>query len=806
MEIKLLKSLANKLLYNKKISEKEYNEYTLAIDSISRKLRSLDFKYERATKDKNVMHSLLKKTSEDLSRSEKRYKSIIENIKDTIWNVDLDFNILYISPQIFEISGYIAEELIGKNLYKLLNPDKHDFLKETIKQIRDGKLSSNSFTFEIQHKSGKTVYIENNVNPTFNNLGTLIGYYGISRDITSRRLAEISLEKSQNNLKALVSSLEDIVLIVNENYIFEDAMTSNETKLFVPKEQIIGSTISDVFGKSEFSEMFESIINEIFETGETKVIEYPSIVTGDETWFSSKITLLKQEKSAKRKVSIMVSDITKRKKAEIALIKAKEEADKANKAKSEFLANMSHEIRTPMNAILGFAELLSDNVIEPKQKEYLSGIITGGKNLLNIINDILDLSKIEAGRIDIKYEPVNPFELVNELQQIFFAKINEKGLSFKININPVLPKGLILDEIRIRQVLLNLLGNALKFTHSGSILLNIDVLNFQERTSMLDLVFEVSDTGIGIPENQIDIIFEAFRQREGQSNRKYGGTGLGLTITKKLVNMMNGEIVVDSKVGFGSSFKVYLKDIKIASLKEIKDERKVTETQKIRFRDSLVLIAEDIETNRMVVKGFLENYSLKIIESTNGEEAVEMALLYKPDLILMDMQMPLMDGYQAIKKLKSSDLTNKIPIVALTASALKDDAENIKKICDGYLRKPIAKKELIRELQRFLKDEERQEDGQTEGAKNFQENNDDINLELRKILKTTYKDKWNNIRTGMIIDDIISFANELKELSQKYNSKKLEKYSDDLKLFAENIKIDKLERTLNYYPFLTESK
>ncbi|MGE5353484.1 MAG: ATP-binding protein [Acidobacteriota bacterium] len=273
--------------------------------------------------------------------------------------------------------------------------------------------------------------------------------------------------------------------------------------------------------------------------------------------------VLKNLKNKQNEFGTLASLIIKSFEQEKKLKKAKEAAESADRAKSLFLANMSHEIRTPMNVIMGFAELLKQQVKDRKSHEYISGIIVSSKNLLMLINDILDLSKIEADRIEIKHEPVSLYLLLNEISQIFTSTLRQKGVGFNIKIAPGVPGTLLLDEVRLRQILFNLIGNAVKFTDSGMVTVNLRSEAKSDNSGKVDLYFEVSDTGIGIPEDQFDLIFEVFRQREGQSTKKYGGTGLGLTITKRLVEMMQGHISVESKVGSGSTFRFNLNDVEV---------------------------------------------------------------------------------------------------------------------------------------------------------------------------------------------------------------------------------------------------
>jgi len=354
-------------------------------------------------------------------------------------------------------------------------------------------------------------------------------------------------------------------------------------------------------------------------------------------------------------------DITRRKAMEqelkdneISLRKAKEQADIANKSKSEFLANMSHEIRTPMNAILGFSEILLSQIKTPKYEEYLRTIVNSGKTLLSIINDILDLSKIEAGRLELTYEPVDISGILEEIKMIFSQKVKEKNLKFILDINSDGRKGFVLDEVRIRQIVLNLVGNAIKFTEKGHVRVGLSTKSNSNDPEKIDLLIEVEDTGIGVSEAEKERIFGAFIQQSNQSTKKYGGTGLGLAICKKLIERMNGTITLESEVGKGSCFTVTIRDLDTFDLKDFQKETTLPRDLDIMFEPTTILVVDDIKHNRDLVKGYLENNNLTIFEATNGREAVELVKTTTPSLILMDIWMPELNGYDATQQIKNA--------------------------------------------------------------------------------------------------------------------------------------------------------
>ncbi|MDH5465764.1 MAG: ATP-binding protein, partial [Thiovulaceae bacterium] len=378
------------------------------------------------------------------------------------------------------------------------------------------------------------------------------------------------------------------------------------------------------------------------------------------------------------------------------------EAETANRLKSEFLANMSHEIRTPMNAVLGFTELLDNNVKDSTNRSYLSSIKSGTKTLLTLINDILDLSKIEAGKLHIEYNPVNPYTMLEEIEQLFSQKISRKKLGFVFELDKQLPQALILDEVRIRQVLFNLIGNAMKFTHHGRITVRVKVKFYDSDNSRLDLSFAVEDTGIGIPLDQQERIFESFIQQDGQRNRDYGGTGLGLSITQRLAHLMNGEIELKSEENVGSTFTLVLHNVSVSAGK-IEDQHDHSK-ELCQFDPATIMIVDDIEANRRLIAAYLKEFPFEIIMAKHGKDAVS-KISDDIDLVVMDIKMPVMNGYEATNMIKNNPAYNKVPVIALTASVTESEEAMKQASFDGFLKKPISKVKLLKEFSLFLEHE-----------------------------------------------------------------------------------------------------
>ncbi len=501
-------------------------------------------------------------------------------------------------------------------------------------------------------------------------------------------------------------------------------------------------------------------------------------------------------------------DITERREKETAQ-RERETAEAASRTKSEFMANMSHEIRTPINAILGFTDLLGALITDPKQKNYLDSIKSSGKNLMALLSDILDLSKIEAGKMEIKYGPVRLRSLFREIGQIFSLHFTQKELEFIVDISTGIPEYLMLDEVRIRQVLFNLIGNALKFTESGYVKLSASHESVQDEES-INLILRIEDTGPGIHPTAQKDIFNSFTQQSGRNAKLYEGSGLGLSISKNLAERMGGSIAVESTPGAGSIFTVCIPGVAVCPEGVHVETRNPVDRELTALGSGTILVADDLDVNRNLIREFINGERIRILEADNGRSAIELAQKYRPDLILMDIKMPIMDGFEASAQLKSNPVTSGIPVIAVTASGMKEERDRIlRSPFDDHLFRPFNRRALLELMGRFIGCGRREDIPTPEAPKaclivkeSEALSGGGIIPEIQRMLRNELMRQWEEARRRQRITEIEEFANRIKAVGDDHQIHLLSKFGESLLFHVSGFDIESIQVTMESYPAL----
>jgi len=661
-----------------------------------------------------------RRAEEEIKKSEERFRLVFESAPDAYYMNDLKGNFIDGNKAAEKLTGYKREELVGMSFLKLnlLSPEfipKAAYL--LVKNLR-GK-STGPDEFLLKRKDGSKVAVEISTHPVKFQGKTVV--LGIARDITERKKAEQALKENEEKYRTLT---ENVNIGVYRNTAgakgrFIEA-NSALAKMFgcKNKKEILALNVSDLYQSEADREKFsENIIRRGFVRNEETYLRKKD---GTPIVCSVSAVAVKDKQGNIEYFDGTIEDITERRRAEEELNKYREHleelvkvrtgelekakiaADAANRAKSTFLANMSHEIRTPMNAILGFSQLMQqDDTLNPQQRKHLDTINRSGEHLMALINDILEMSKIEAGRTTLNPTTFDLRAMLEDLEMMFRVRTDAKKLNFAVEGLGHMPDYVVGDQGKLRQVFINLLGNAVKFTEKGGIVLRVRVN--QESSNRLRLQTEVEDTGPGIPETELNNLFKPFQQT--QNGRRAGsGTGLGLAISKEFVRLMGGDITVNSRVGKGSLFKfeVQLRESEPGFVEKKPEFPRVRGLRpgQPKYR---ILIADDEDTNLTLLSRMLGNTGFETRQTTNGEEAVEMFRAWQPHLIFMDVRMPVMDGYEAIRRIRAGAGGRDVKIVCVTASVFEQDRqEALRAGADGFIAKPFREAVLFETIGKHL--------------------------------------------------------------------------------------------------------
>ncbi len=609
----------------------------------------------------------------------------------------------YVNPKFVEVTGYQQEEAIGQTP-RLLKSPKTDV--STYKEMWETLLSGKKWQGEYcnRKKNGEFYWAWDNIAPIINDVGDITHFVAVQEDITSRRAAEEVIRNSEARFRNLVENTNIVAWEVEiETFGFNYISPHAETMFGYPcaewkRKDFWASHIVD-----EDREQSVSFCKNETKKGKDHTFEYRmKKANGDTIWIRDIVTVNKDAVGKPISLSGVFINIDEGKKYEADLENAKHEAEQANRIKSEFLATMSHELRTPMNGVLGMAQILEETELTTQQRESVDIILRSGNGLLSIINDVLDLSKLDAEQLKLEMHSFNLEHLGADILDMFISEGKRKNLHIEMDYPEKCPRIFVGDSLRLQQILVNLLGNAVKFTSKGSVrlIVNCKPLAHQQ----IELTLSVQDTGIGIATENIETLFDPFIQADQSTTREFGGTGLGLSVSKRLIQLMNGEIGVESKPGEGATFWIRL-SLPLANDKEISESQNPISTNNSKLTGK-VLLVEDDNTNQLVALGILRKMGLEVELAEDGQQAVMACQRKRYDLILMDCRMPVMDGYEATKVIRSQQIGLSIPIIALTANSSPDDKKHcIDAGMNDVITKPFKKQDLFNRLRHWLASE-----------------------------------------------------------------------------------------------------
>jgi PAS domain S-box-containing protein len=646
-----------------------------------------------------------KQTQESLAYERNLLRTLIDNVPDGIYVKDTESRFLVANPAVARliISADSPEELLGKTDFDFFPKDlAQRYRNDEVAIMQSGRPMINREE-PCQTTEGRELWLQTTKVPLRDRSGAVVGVVGMGHDITKLKEIEAALAQERNMLRTLIDNVPDLLYVkdVESRFIVANSSVARLMGAQTP-DDLIGKSDFDFYPKDLATAFYEDEQN-VVRAGQTLLNreETATDPQGNKLWLLTTKVPLADKNGQPAGIVGIGHDITRRKQRDAELCRAKEAAEVASRAKSEFLANMSHEIRTPLNGIVGMTDLTLETELTSEQREYLDTVKLSADALLTVINDVLDFSKIEAGRIDLE---VTDFDLRDTLEatlKTLAVRADEKGLELLCEIAPEVPEVIRGDFSRLRQIVVNLVGNAIKFTEVGEVALKVQV-EAQDGADRI-LHFAVSDTGIGIPADKQNLIFDPFAQADASTTRKYGGTGLGLTISTRLVKMMGGKIWVESEPGKGATFHF---TARLGASDEAIEVGTVAPPELL--RGVKVLVVDDNRTNRRILEGMLKRWEMKVTQAPGGAEALaELSAAWQAGepytLILTDMHMPKMDGFELVEHVRQRPELSAATIMMLTSAGHRGDAVRCQELgVSAYLLKPVRQSELREAIARVL--------------------------------------------------------------------------------------------------------
>jgi len=726
-EIELLKRRLEREKIARKQAESILESKALELYEANESLRKLN---------DNLEEQISKRTLA-LQESELKYRNVIDQASDIIYTTDEDGVFTFINPIGSNAFGYTLEEIIGKQYIDFVPDDSKEDVYNYYLNLKDNKIPSDYFEFPIRSKSGTIHWIGQNVNRIEKADGSY-SYNAVARDISLRKKAESDLSKARTALiqsevkyRSVLENMDLGLMEVDRNGIITRVYDRFCKLTGYKEEELIGKDALETFIVKEFEHILkEQDKNRLDRQSGVYEVQIKH-KNGRHIWVVISGAPFYNENGEVIGSLGVHYDISERKELEDNLRVARHKAIKAQKAEQQFLANMSHEIRTPLNAIIGMSHLLQDTKLDDKQQELVEILFDSAGLLKGLVSDILDISKIDSGMVEITESDFVLVELVGRLVKTFSLRAEEKGIKLKTEVDCGLECILRTDRQWVNQILINLLSNAIKFTNQGEVTLKVKKL--KENNGFQTLRFEVLDTGIGIKKSEMTYIFNSFKQANNKVRKNYGGTGLGLYISSKLVSLLGGKLEVESKENVGSKFYFTL-DIESAD-KNFVSPIHMNELNFPGFSGFKILIVEDNVMNQKYISSLFEKWKIDFDIANDGLEAIDKFKQKPYDLIFMDLSMPNMDGYEATRIIRSID-QNQIPIIALTASTFLSKKQlALQSGMTDFLAKPFVPEDLFVILQKHLqiKDE----------AKKITSKNNDFNILLDRVtLRNLYQDDF----------------------------------------------------------------
>ncbi len=648
-----------------------------------------------------------KQAKEALLESEERFRSMADGCPTLIWVTDAEGGGRFANRAYQDFCGRSNGQVEGSKWQELLHPEDVQAYVQEFRRVVQAQMPFRAEA-RVRRADGEWRLMAAYAEPRRSAGGEFLGHVGLCLDITERKETEEALQSSEEKFRQLAESVHEVFWMMSP--------AGGEVLYVSPAyEQIWGKSCDSLYqdpmswteaihpdDRDRAHALFARQVQ-----GEVVESEYRIRTTdGQQKWICDRAFPIRNQSGQVIRLVGIAEEITERKRYEADLIAARESAEAANQAKSRFLANMSHEIRTPMNGVIGMVQLLLETPLTPEQRRYATVAQESGRALITLIDDILDISKIEAGRITLEKVSFDVHDIVEQVVQLSRVQANAKGLRVRSRVSARIPRLLSGDPHRLRQVLTNLLSNATKFTERGEVILEAELAN--ESAGHATIRFSITDTGIGIRSDQIAGLFSPFTQADTSTTRKYGGTGLGLAICKHLVEMMGGTIGVKSQMHQGSTFWFTAVFVLVLpeqhhSTNEVEDGLPgLRNGTTFRVQAGRILVAEDNATNREVILAQLRRLGHKPTAVTNGEEAVAAVAHGRYDLVLMDCEMPVMDGFEATRLIHTSTGA-RVPIIAVTANATPADHDRcLREGMDDYITKPTELGRLTELLAKWL--------------------------------------------------------------------------------------------------------